>query len=1219
MATVRTGLIITGDGSGGVKAVKATEGALKKFGNQKTKNTRIAKDYNKSLKDSSSLLGKFKGLIATVGLGLLAREYSKLTDEVTTINNRLKLVTNTTEEYAKAQKDVFNIAQQTRQPLSATAELYQRIARNQDELKLTGQGVADITKTISQTMIISGTSAQSSSAALIQLGQAFASGTLRGEELNSVMEQAPALANAIAKGMGVSVGQLRELGKQGLLTAKQVIESLKNQAESVQSQFDGMAITIGQAWVKIKNSVTNFVGAFDAATGASKAYSGVIDSISKKIDELTLSIGDNARAWAANIVFAIDVIKINMGLWVASFAPLTKGMSDIRIETENLGFVFGFIGESIGRLTVNMKALVEVVTGEAIKFAVETKWQFQQGWLAISSSMELIWLGLKRMIAIAADGVLSTVSNLIDKVASAAEFLGATGLAKSIREASDALDGMAHSESLVAAEIDLVKQEHISRLAVITQERDISIGAANDMIAGALATRQAVLDKADADMLAAQESRNGRIATDAAAKSLDKQAGSSKDAADATKALTQSKEKAIEKNKELVVSLQEEYSLLQFSGKEKAIEIELRKLSAEATDAQRNEVERLAGALYDEQNAVDEIAAAWEESTKRIDEAFADAWAGAFDSFGEFKDRLVDGFKTMLAEMAHLAITKPILLSLGLGGAGSASASGGGGGLSSLGSLFSYGKDVFSGFSSGGLSGGFDALTNPLVSGLTGITDSAINFLFNAGYQDAAVSIGNALGGIESLGGGNLALGGLISAGAGFAGSYAGNAVGEGLFGKQAESNLGATIGTAIGTFIAPGIGSAIGGFLGGLADVAFGGDGKKRAALGVRTGADLSSTWGDAAAQARGASGLLFTSYTKRAGSDGDSIAASMVEQFVRIDNVLTGALRALGGVVDLEGQSLEGKAFQAGKTGGDFFGSAIFNGVDGEDVEGAAGAFVAAWLDAVGDALPASIARVLPAIEQDVATLVGTIAGFANIEQLLGVDVVSAARELGASTSSTLATAYREQTDLVLDLASAYDGSLGTLESFERGLIVQRELAARLANEIVAISASVEELFGNTRKSIVESLLTSDELFSKREGERAGLLTELGSALDPDRIAEISTQLNSLTSQLFESLTSDQRATLGQEYILFLDEAALLAKDRLDTAMSQITADNAAISGGFDTAVNGMIDAVTQQTNAAATQAAASAQFAESVEAFTLTIQQLNWLGLTPAEVNI
>lgn len=215
-------------------------------------------------------------------------------DSWTNLGNRLKLVTDGADEFRAAQTAVYNIAQNARAPLQATAELYQRIATNQDALGLSGQGVASIVDTISKTMAISGASTQAADAALVQLGQAFASGTLRGEELNSVMEQAPALAKAIADGLGIPIGELRTLGQAGQLTAQQVVGALQKMASGVDTQFSKMQATVGQSLTVLQNSIIAWVGHADEATGASKSLADGILAFSRNLDSAAIVAGGAA-------------------------------------------------------------------------------------------------------------------------------------------------------------------------------------------------------------------------------------------------------------------------------------------------------------------------------------------------------------------------------------------------------------------------------------------------------------------------------------------------------------------------------------------------------------------------------------------------------------------------------------------------------------------------------------------------------------------------------------------------------------------------------------------------------------------------------------------------------------------------------------------------------------------------------------------------------------
>src|SRR5690606_34645621 len=124
-------------------------------------------------------------------------------DAFTGLQNRLRLVTDSQTELYQATNDLFDISLRTAQNIDSTAQVYQRFAQNADRLGISLTDVADLTDTVSKAVAISGSSAESAQAALVQFGQALASGTLRGEELNSVLEQAPGLAQAIADGLNV--------------------------------------------------------------------------------------------------------------------------------------------------------------------------------------------------------------------------------------------------------------------------------------------------------------------------------------------------------------------------------------------------------------------------------------------------------------------------------------------------------------------------------------------------------------------------------------------------------------------------------------------------------------------------------------------------------------------------------------------------------------------------------------------------------------------------------------------------------------------------------------------------------------------------------------------------------------------------------------------------------------------------------------------------------
>ncbi|WP_062383579.1 tape measure protein [Pseudomonas abietaniphila] len=274
--------------------------------------SRVDSAFDRAGASAQAAAGVLKGALAGVVSVAGISELLKHAEAYTTIANRLKLVTTGAAEFTAAQNAVFDIAQRSGQPLTATAELYQRIATNQKELKLTGQGVAGIVETISKTMVISGASTESANAALIQLGQAFASGTLRGEELNSVLEQAPALAQAIAKGMGVSVGALRSLGAAGKLTADSVVKALQAQAGAVNELFGRMQVTVSQGMTKLDNSATNLIGRLDQTSGVSQKLGGVLTSVSKTLDAVSAD-GRGLSKTAENVTSAVEKLAVIIG------------------------------------------------------------------------------------------------------------------------------------------------------------------------------------------------------------------------------------------------------------------------------------------------------------------------------------------------------------------------------------------------------------------------------------------------------------------------------------------------------------------------------------------------------------------------------------------------------------------------------------------------------------------------------------------------------------------------------------------------------------------------------------------------------------------------------------------------------------------------------------------------------------------------------------------
>lgn len=213
-----------------------------------------------------------------------AKTITELADSYTNLQNRLRLITDGQTQLAQATDAVFSIANRTSQAVGTVAEVYQRFGQNAKELGLSQAAVAKVTETVAKAVAISGASAGSAQAALTQFGQALASGTLRGEELNSVMEQTPGLAAAIAKGLGVSIGELRTLAATGAITSQKLIEALGKAADSVDAQFNTRIKTVGQSFVELQNNLQKFVGEASTASGAGTTLANAITLISDNLN-----------------------------------------------------------------------------------------------------------------------------------------------------------------------------------------------------------------------------------------------------------------------------------------------------------------------------------------------------------------------------------------------------------------------------------------------------------------------------------------------------------------------------------------------------------------------------------------------------------------------------------------------------------------------------------------------------------------------------------------------------------------------------------------------------------------------------------------------------------------------------------------------------------------------------------------------------------------------
>ncbi len=308
---------------------------------------RTKKDLDGIQAKAKGVTGQFKSM-AKAAAGFAAvlgiRQIIRLTNTYQGLQNQIRIVTDSQEQLNATSDRLFKIAQDTRQPLESVTQLFSRAAIAAGELGASEEQLFRLTEITGKALAIQGSSASESSGALRQLSQAFASGIVRAEEFNSILEGAFPLALAAARGIdeaGGSVGRLRQLIVAGEITSKEFFDGLLKGGAQLDTQFAKSLTTISQAFTEINNSMISFVGRVSTASGAGDGLASVLESVSEGLDDMadaffgTLEPGQEVNG-ALQLFVSVALVAIQVVNALAS--------SLITV----LGTAFTLVGETIG-------------------------------------------------------------------------------------------------------------------------------------------------------------------------------------------------------------------------------------------------------------------------------------------------------------------------------------------------------------------------------------------------------------------------------------------------------------------------------------------------------------------------------------------------------------------------------------------------------------------------------------------------------------------------------------------------------------------------------------------------------------------------------------------------------------------------------------------------------------------------------------------------------
>ncbi|EPJ4916126.1 tape measure protein [Klebsiella pneumoniae] len=240
----------------------------------------------RAVNNTERSMSSLSGVAVALAAALSVKQVSEYADAWATVNNKLANSLRPNEQLADVTERVFNITQQTRSSLDATASLYARLERATRQYGTSADDLAKLTTIINQGFVVSGATAQEAENAIIQLSQGLASGALRGEEFNSVNEQGNRLIVALADSMGVSIGEMRNMAAQGKLTTDVVVNGLLSQGAVIGKEFANTTTTISQALQVAGNNVTKFFGENSTVKSFAAGFRDSVITISENLETL---------------------------------------------------------------------------------------------------------------------------------------------------------------------------------------------------------------------------------------------------------------------------------------------------------------------------------------------------------------------------------------------------------------------------------------------------------------------------------------------------------------------------------------------------------------------------------------------------------------------------------------------------------------------------------------------------------------------------------------------------------------------------------------------------------------------------------------------------------------------------------------------------------------------------------------------------------------------
>lgn len=295
---------------------------------------------------AGNMLGKVKSLVATLGAAAGVSKLFGLSDQMTSTTARLSLMVDDGGSVTELEDKIMASAQRSRANYLDTASAIASMGANAGNAFSGNDELIAFMEQVNKQFVIGGATAQGQSAAMLQLTQAMAAGALRGEELNSILENAPGIARAIESYMGVAEGSIKKYAEEGLITAEVVKNALFSAADETNAKFESMPMTWAQVWTNMQNKALT-----------------VLDPILNKINQIVNSDDFNTMANGAITAFG-------------TLAAVLSGCLDLVVAVgsfmvDNWSWLGPIIGGVVTALLAYHGAMLAINTVEAIKAGLD--------------------------------------------------------------------------------------------------------------------------------------------------------------------------------------------------------------------------------------------------------------------------------------------------------------------------------------------------------------------------------------------------------------------------------------------------------------------------------------------------------------------------------------------------------------------------------------------------------------------------------------------------------------------------------------------------------------------------------------------------------------------------------------------------------------------------------------------------------------------------------